>query len=304
MIDLKRLRYVIETARYQNITQASAVLHVTQSALTRSIAEVEDNLGFQLFVRLPRGVQTTEAGASFVESAKGIVSDFDNLLSNAGDYRTLNTGRFRLGISPGGYHRFANVPIAELASRYPELTIEVSTGTVGDLAPKLSLGELDAMIGPATPINHWPDLKTEVLAQFHVAAMLRKNHPLTEKQKVSEVDVLGYPIIFPSSVDAMGSELATRYTQNGLPPLKGRYVCDNFELTCDLVDKTDSFAPIVSLSRTFGNLGEKFHVINGILDVAPQKAAFAYSRNRAVTPAVQVFGKLAKTLMKQRTARH
>lgn len=300
MIDIKKLRYIVETARFESVTRAAGALHITQSALTRNIAEVEEDLGFQLFVRLSRGVHTTDAGASFVNNARQVVGDFETLLARADDYGALKTGRLRLGIAPAGFHRFVNMPIVEVARDNPGLTVEVITGSVRQLATRLSLGELDAMVGPMARLIQWPDLKVEALAQFHVAGIVRKNHPLLKKKKISEIDILKYPVVFPSTVETMETDMAALYAKNGLPPLKGRYISDDFDLTCELVKNTDAYAMFISLSSGFGDLGKRFHLLQNKIDMPPQKLALAICQSRSVTPAVNVFRNVAQKLFRKR----
>lgn len=300
MIDLKKLRFVAETARFASITQAAGALNITQSALTRNIAEVEQDLGFPLFIRLPRGVQLTEAGADFVAGARRVVGDFETLLQGADDYLALRAGGLKLGVSPAGYQRFANLPLAELASDHPDLTLDVLTGSPRRLAPMLSLGELDAIVGQAAPLRAWPDLDVTPLARFHVAAMVRRNHPLLAAERIDEVDLLRYPLIMPRTVESMETDIARLYALNGLPPPRARYTTDDFDLTCTLVERTDAFALVISLSPGFGALGERFRLFTDILAMPPQEIAFATSRSRRATPAAKALGTLVERLLRQR----
>ncbi len=81
-IDLRKLRHVVETARFENVTRAAEALYITQSALTRSLADVEAELGTPLFVRLPRGVRVTDQGRRFVDRARLIIGDVGDLLAD------------------------------------------------------------------------------------------------------------------------------------------------------------------------------------------------------------------------------
>ncbi len=83
-IDLKRMRYIFEVARVEAITTAAKSLSITQPALTRNIAEVEEELGVQIFYRLPRGIELTEEGKELVTRDKQILGDVDNLITELG----------------------------------------------------------------------------------------------------------------------------------------------------------------------------------------------------------------------------
>lgn len=299
-IDLRKLRYLVETARYESVTRAAAALRITQSALTRSIAEVEAELQLQLFIRLPRGVRVTDAGADFIDRARRLVGDFDELLTGTGEYRSLTTGRLRLGVAPAGYHRFINRPVSRLAADHPGLTIDIVTGSVTHLAPRLALGELDAMLAPVAMLAKWPDLAVDTLADFNVTAFVRPGHPLARMETVTERDVLGFPIVMPATVEALDTDIAGLYQRNGLPPLNGRYNCDDFDLTCDLVENTDAFALVISLSPGFGQLANRFHLLQGVVGMPQQQLGFAHSPARALTPAAARLREILQELVGER----
>ena len=90
--DLRKLRHVVGVAEAESFTGAGTVLGVTQSALTKSVAEVERHLDVSLFHRLPRGVRVTEAGEAFVQRARKILADLDDLHEGIDKLRDLRAG--------------------------------------------------------------------------------------------------------------------------------------------------------------------------------------------------------------------
>ena len=71
-MDLRHLRYFIAVAEEQNIGRAATRLHMSQPPLTRQIQQLEEELGVQLFVRTPRGMELTPAGELLLEEARNI----------------------------------------------------------------------------------------------------------------------------------------------------------------------------------------------------------------------------------------
>ena len=106
LTDLRKLRHVVGVARAGSFTAASNHLAITQSALTKSVAEVEHLLGVRLFQRLPRGVTLTEAGALFVPNAERILNDTQDLMTQLGDLQSLAAGHLRIGAAPAGVIAF------------------------------------------------------------------------------------------------------------------------------------------------------------------------------------------------------
>lgn len=288
-IDLKKLRHVVETARSESVTRASEVLLITQSALTRSIAEVEAELGIQIFIRLPRGVRVTDMGASFVKRAQQIIGDVDNLITDVKDFRELNTGRFRLGITPAAYQRFIAGALGALAHDNPNLTIEMETGSADKLARELTAGNLDAIIGHAGILSRWPDLEITIVADFHHAMMLRADHPLSRRKKVTERDVLEFPLLLPSFVQPLQNGIAALHAKHSLPPPSPQYICDDFETVMTLISATDAYTPVISLNPTFGDLRSSFLLLEKVINLPNQHMAFATSLTQSASPAAIAF---------------
>ena len=274
----------METARFENVTRASEALCITQSALTRSLADVEAELGASLFVRLPRGVRVTEQGRRFVERARLIIGDVDDLLADVADHRDLRTGRLRIGVCPPGYQQYISRPIATLAGDRPGLRIEMTTGATDDLVPRLTSGDLDGLVGHRGWLKRWPDLKMTPLASFHSAFMVRRGHPLTTQPTVTERDILACPMIIPATVDPLQTDLATLYARNGLPPLNPHYICDDLEVIQDIVENTDACAPLTSQNPEFGRMKSRFHLFLHEVDLPVQRMVFATSQARAPGP--------------------
>lgn len=82
MLDTKELLYFLTVAEYSNITKAANAIHLTQPTLTRTIKNLEDKLGYQLFIRKNHRVAITEQGLLFKQRAQEIISLLKKLKKN------------------------------------------------------------------------------------------------------------------------------------------------------------------------------------------------------------------------------
>lgn len=290
-IDLKKLRHVVETARFESVTRASEALLITQSALTRSIAEVEAELGIQIFIRLPRGVRVTDMGANFVKRAQRIIGDVENLITDVTDYRELNTGRFRLGVTLPTYQRFISGALGLLARNNPNLVIEIATGSTNVMARGLTAGNFDAVVGHAGLLCQWPDLEISIIANFYHAMMLRANHPVSLKRKITELDILELPLLLPSFVQPLQNGIAALHAKNNLPPPSPKYICDDFENVMTIISATNAYTPVISFNPTFGVLQKKFFLLENVINLPEQQFALATSNTQSRSPAAIAFKK-------------
>lgn len=288
-IDLRRMRYIVEVARAESITTAAQTLGLTQPALTRSLGELEDNLGIRLFHRLPRGMQVTAEGARFVARARKILGDVDDMLADITASPESLSGRLRLGIAPTAWLPFAAPAIKILAEQHPGVRIEVISGAVQTLCPRLLHGDIDAIIASSRYLSPWKELDIQVLVALEFGALVRKDHPITRLQNPEEKDILGYPVILPASIEAMYSDLAARYSFHNLPPLQAHYAIDDWELTLDLVKCSDAYLPWIHLPNAPRDLDDEFRVYRDLITYPEHRVAMAFAGLQPEQGAIQQF---------------
>src|SRR3984957_398777 len=114
-MELRHLRYFVSVGEEQHFGRAAARLHVAQPALSRQIQDLENELGFMLFERLPRGVRLSAAGKLFLNDARRILQDVDEAKRRAERVATGKAGTLRVGfvevyswhgVVPNSFRRF------------------------------------------------------------------------------------------------------------------------------------------------------------------------------------------------------
>lgn len=284
------MRYILEVARTGAISTAAETLGVTQSALSRSIAEIEETLGVPLFDRLPRGIRLTEAGRRFVHGAERVLSDIDALVSHVREPRDLLGGKLRIGFAPSGYVDHATRALRDFAQAHPGVAMEVVTGTTQALCPRLLDGELDLIIGSSSYLKRWRELAIKSLARMYFACMVRLDHPLAVRNEpLRELDVLQYPFILPRSVEPTYSDVAARFAHHGLPALQPRYAVDDFNVILRIVRATDAVYPLMSPDPKFHGLGAYAALLQDALDLPTHFISVAHVTTRPTSAAAERF---------------
>jgi DNA-binding transcriptional LysR family regulator len=148
-MDLKQINYFMWVYEERSFSKAAAKANVVQSALSMQIRRIEDEFGVQLFDRLPRGVEPTEAGRKFYERCIPITQNFElaqEELSGASDMKALS-GVIRVGL-PGSFNRgvLHNI-LLPFMERYPDVRLTVSEAYTGTLVDWVREGSVDFALG-------------------------------------------------------------------------------------------------------------------------------------------------------------
>ena len=178
-MELRHLRYFLAIGEEQHYGRAARRLRVAQPALSRQIQDLEEELGFTLFDRLPRGVRLSLAGQLFLEDARRILLEISDAAARAGRVASGRSGTLRVGFTenscwrgvvPESFRRFRELqPDAELQLR-PSASVEQIEA--------IRAGRLDAGFVNFMPKSD-PDLDQFLVAIQHVELAAPKGHPLT-----------------------------------------------------------------------------------------------------------------------------
>src|SRR5215468_2890115 len=139
-MDLRQFRYFSQVARRENFRKASEDLHVAQSALTRQIQILEQELGFLLFDRVKRGVRLTAAGQRLLERSQHILADVDRLKETLQLEANVPSGPASLAAPPSiGRLLFSKLAQTFLKS-YPKVTLSLVEGWTSNAMGQLRRG--------------------------------------------------------------------------------------------------------------------------------------------------------------------
>src|SRR3954453_11066098 len=98
-MELRHLRYFVGVGEEQHFGRAASRLHIAQPALSRQIQDLEEEIGFKLFDRLPRGVKLSAAGKLFLEDARRILQQLNEAIERAQRVARGQSGTLRIGFT-------------------------------------------------------------------------------------------------------------------------------------------------------------------------------------------------------------
>jgi DNA-binding transcriptional LysR family regulator len=207
-LELRQLRHVLALAQHGSFGRAAAALHMTQPALSRSVKQIEWEIGSVLFARSAAGVMPTEQGRLLVRRAREVVEAADELDREVTRHRIGGSGQINIGA--GTYPAETVVPaaIARFVGDNDRVRVRVVRDNWDEFPRRLRARELDFFVAEFSTLTDEHDLDIEPMARHPAYFVGRSGHPLSEGAPVRPEETLAYPFV------ALG-----RYPPRALQPL-------------------------------------------------------------------------------------
>lgn len=242
-MNLSKLRYVVAVDREGSISRAARALHITQSAVTKAVADVEADLALSLFDRRARGVVATAEGRDFIDRASRILSDMDQLVDDARTQRDSRDRVLRIGIAPPSLEGLMNRTIRHLVLRHSEVRVQLR-GTPFEAGMQLlRQGDLDTLIGPCRPLSVRTGLVSEALPPLQACMFARKGHPLAGR-KLRGRDLAAYPIITPDLSGPHVEPVLDILDNLDGEPLRSLHMLENFPMASGIIERSDAVGTV------------------------------------------------------------
>jgi len=180
-MDIHQLRTFVTVAREGSITRSAELLHLSQPAVSAHIKAMEELLGLTLFERTAKGMRLTTDGERLLPKAEQTLAAHQELMDESTRIKGILRGKLRLGAGSNSGNGAVGKLLAGLATRCPEVEVELKHGTSAEILAWIRSGALDAGFynDAAEPE---PDLSTSEVSQFKVhlvapAGLLRAAEP-------------------------------------------------------------------------------------------------------------------------------
>ncbi len=195
-MNLHQLRFVQEVARRGlNLTEAAKTLHTSQPGVSKSILELEAELGVDIFVRHGKRIKAlTEPGQEVLKTVEIIMRELGNLRRIGEQYTAQDSGTLSIATTHTQARYVLPTPIASLRDEFPKVNISLHQGTPNQVASMLI--DETAEIGIATEsLAEYSELVTLPCYEWEHMLVMPEDHPLTSKKQISLADLAEYPLI-------------------------------------------------------------------------------------------------------------
>ena len=197
MIELKHLRTLTTLRDSGSLTATATSLHLTQSALSHQLKDLEARIGGQLFLRKTRPVKFTSEGEILLKLADEIQPRIAKAENELASLKEDVNGRLHMAIECHSCFQWLMPALKEYQVAWPSVTLDFSSGFGFEPLPALMAGELDLVI--TSDIQPRSEIHYEPLFDFEMRLITAMNSPLAEKpsidpQDLSDLTMLSYPV--------------------------------------------------------------------------------------------------------------
>jgi len=193
--DLKQLCAFLAIARLGNFTRAAYELHISQSALTIQIQQLEKHLRTELFDRNRRNVTLTPHGQELFPRIERLVAEIEDLVTHAREATDPDRGTVTVAALPSVAAGLLPRAIYRLNRDYPRITVRIRDTVAARLTYMIRNGEVDFGVG--SPVKRDPELVWEKLMTDRFCAFVAPDYPWTKRNSVKFKDLAGPPLILP-----------------------------------------------------------------------------------------------------------
>jgi len=182
-VELRQLQYFVKVAKIEHVTRAAEELHVAQSAVSRQIRQLEEELGVTLFVQKGRNLQLTSVGKLFLNRMEGILLDLERAVSEVQEFLNPEAGEIRIGFPHSlGIYLLPTV-VAGFRKSHPNVKFRLRQGTYNNLIRDVMKGEIDLAFISPFPDKH-EHVSGSLLLREELYAIVPQGHPLADQDSI------------------------------------------------------------------------------------------------------------------------
>jgi DNA-binding transcriptional LysR family regulator len=241
-MNLKHLAHWLALAETGSFSRAAEKLHITQSALSRSIQVLEEELGGPLVDRVGKKNEMTPLGVSVLERARRIVHEAQELKQGAALLQQGGMGKLRVGLGSGPGAMLMTPWLQYMAEHHPSVQVTVSRGSTELQLIQLRERQLDALVVDVRRVAAATDLNMAHIVEMRAGFVCRKDHPILSLHpgKVPFDAVLAYPVASTPLSQEVARILVDHYGPRANPAQMTTLQGEEIASRSDVVQQTDA----------------------------------------------------------------
>ncbi len=193
-MDIQQLKYFLAVSRTGSFTKASEELYISRQAVTKSIRQMEEELGAALFTRDKNLIALTPLGERFTREAEKVVRCFDGFEEEMKRYAADQERRIRVLIGAAVMIHLTPETFAGFGEKYPQILLSVSEADNREMLRRLQAGNADVcLIGSSAA--HLREFNATLVAENRLCVCCNVKNPLSKKSALTIQDLRGQPMV-------------------------------------------------------------------------------------------------------------
>jgi len=219
-LDFRQLRYALSVSKERSFTGAAKRLNISQSAVSEQVKLLEEEIGFELFHRTSRGIESTDRGRTFLYESERVMGDLLSLTDTARRLRGALSDTLMIGMGSGMAQIFIPRMFADLKRDLPGVRLEIMTAPTRNIFNELHEERIDAGIAIESNPDRLPaGLIFDRLVDAEMALITHPKHALARsKQPIDIGRLVAEPFIMSELTVGYGQVVFSLFTDLGIRP--------------------------------------------------------------------------------------
>jgi LysR family transcriptional regulator, benzoate and cis,cis-muconate-responsive activator of ben and cat genes len=200
-MELRHLRYFVAVAEEENVTRASAKLHVAQPAVSRQIRDLEDELGLTLLERTAKSVRLTDAGRVFLEEARAVLQRADDAVKAVRAVADGKRGELHVGYAPSLTVQILPRALRRFQAELPGVRVSLHDLSTEEMMAGLREGRLHVALMVAPTGAQLRGLRIHELARYPICMAVAPGHRFARQRAITLEKAVAEPLIAYSRAD-------------------------------------------------------------------------------------------------------
>jgi DNA-binding transcriptional LysR family regulator len=297
-LKLSDLRLFHAAVERGGMAKAAAHLNISQPAVSKAIAGLENTLGVRLLDRHPQGVEVTVYGRALMEGGVAAFDELAKSVKQIGHLADPNAGELRIGCTEAGAAGFVPAIIRPLSERYPRVRFRVTTADPVTLVERdLPQRKIELAVGAVPEPLPTDEIEATILFDDRHFVTAGERNKWVRRRNIRLADLVQEPWVLPPPDSLMGLRIAEAFRSRGLEPPRSQVVSFSIPLCHHLLASGRFLTMHPAIMMRLGN-----YLPLKRLDVAfkgiPRPVGVMTLKNRTLSPLVKLFIDFARELAK------
>ncbi|SMX42973.1 LysR family transcriptional regulator [Actibacterium lipolyticum] len=241
-----QLRLLLKIAETGQLQLAANMVSISQPAASRILGDIEDLVGAALFIRHPKGMETTALGAICVRHAKVILEEMDALATEALRFTEGEIGHVRVGTVTGPAVGSLMPAIQKVKAHAPDIEMTIEVGPSTNLVRGLAEGRFDFVISRLPPGYDSRDFRMHPARSEEIALLVRPEHPLADQADISLSALLDFEWVVQELGSPIRQAVEASFLASNLPTPARVTNSSSLLVALSMLQGTDSVVPLTN----------------------------------------------------------